>query len=511
MEILCGSDTFTIEDKYIEYSPYLRTIKDTSLSVEKENGAIVLEDNPEVLQQYLLFLQGEDFEMNEEIAEFFDFMGHENNMCYPLDYWKIKLKDNWVRDNFYKYELWRDPYYKLIEIPIQNHIYLSKLKPIDEESLQGKPLYIAGGAALFMAGGIDKHDDIDIFTTDKDIAFKWVEKTAEFGHSIFTDVVSWQALSCNKTMQLILRVYKSPVETLYGFDLDCVGILYDGEKLWATERALYSLKNKVNWFDPSRASPSYVYRLAKYMKRGFQIRVPFLDEHINEDSLQSYWESVQSYMETKRGWSHVHGKVAPKPEVPRRIDQPMTYHEVIANNNVVKKYERFVNAIDRYNTRRIRHKIKISKGEFRFIRDTVSTLILAKYYGFFPMREKTSDYNSCAAEKEPVWKEQNPMEQLTSSFNPTPLGNAADLVDWFKRSPFAIGHNPSLYTHKDEEEPKEENSDDSDEDEESPRGAAIPTVFIVLDNDSDGDEISTDDEDSELHTVDKSDTSDFDI
>lgn len=71
---------------------------------------------------------------------------------------------------------------------------------------------------------------------------------------------------------------------VHGFDLDCCGILWDGSyeykdykvpALWATERAIYANKHKVNWFDPERASPSYAYRL-----RGYEIMLPMFDKDI---------------------------------------------------------------------------------------------------------------------------------------------------------------------------------------------------------------------------------------
>ena len=85
-------------------------------------------------------------------------------------------------------------------------------------------------------------------------------------------------LEINNKQQFIFRLYKSPAEIVYGFDVDCCGFLYDGTNVYATERAYYAWKNKINHFDFDRMSKSYSYRLAKYSGRGFKIWLPFFDE-----------------------------------------------------------------------------------------------------------------------------------------------------------------------------------------------------------------------------------------
>jgi hypothetical protein len=61
-------------------------------------------------------------------------------------------------------------------------------------------------------------------------------------------------------IQIILRQYKCPAEVVYGFDVDCCSILYDGVNYYTTERAQYSQLNKINHFDCDRMSNSYIYR-----------------------------------------------------------------------------------------------------------------------------------------------------------------------------------------------------------------------------------------------------------
>jgi hypothetical protein len=65
---------------------------------------------------------------------------------------------------------------------------------------------------------------------------------------------------------------------VHGFDVDCCGVLFDGEKLWATKRAAYAIHHKINHINPERASPSYYWRLSKYHTRGYDIGIPLLKE-----------------------------------------------------------------------------------------------------------------------------------------------------------------------------------------------------------------------------------------
>ena len=78
-------------------------------------------------------------------------------------------------------------------------------------------------------------------------------------------------------IQIILRIYSTKEEILYGFDVDssCVG--YDGKNFVFTERFKYAFSNMTNTVDFDRMSPSYEYRLSKYARRGFSVYIPDFD------------------------------------------------------------------------------------------------------------------------------------------------------------------------------------------------------------------------------------------
>ena len=80
-----------------------------------------------------------------------------------------------------------------------------------------------------------------------------------------------------KHVQIVLRIYRSPAEVLIGFDVDSCSVAFDGDRVWATPRALIALMERCNRVDISRRSPSYETRLTKYALRGFQVYVNDLD------------------------------------------------------------------------------------------------------------------------------------------------------------------------------------------------------------------------------------------
>ncbi|KAH9970349.1 ankyrin repeat-containing domain protein, partial [Lactifluus volemus] len=71
-------------------------------------------------------------------------------------------------------------------------------------------------------------------------------------------------------------LYNSPAEVLAGFDVDAPCCAYDGERVWASPRAIVSMMRQSNTVDMTRRSPSYEVRLAKYSSRGFEVYIPGL-------------------------------------------------------------------------------------------------------------------------------------------------------------------------------------------------------------------------------------------
>jgi hypothetical protein len=79
-----------------------------------------------------------------------------------------------------------------------------------------------------------------------------------------------------RSVQIVLRLYSSPAEVLAGFDVDAPCCAYDGDRVWASPRAIVSMMRQSNTVDMTRRSPSYEIRLAKYSSRGFEVYLPGL-------------------------------------------------------------------------------------------------------------------------------------------------------------------------------------------------------------------------------------------
>ena len=78
--------------------------------------------------------------------------------------------------------------------------------------------------------------------------------------------------------QVILRIYQSPAEILMGFDIDCCCVGFNGSTVYALPRARRALTKQYNLVDLSRRSLTYETRLQKYSKRGFEVKIPSLDQ-----------------------------------------------------------------------------------------------------------------------------------------------------------------------------------------------------------------------------------------
>lgn len=152
---------------------------------------------------------------------------------------------------------------------------------------------IAGGYVLDYIRVAAKANDVDLFIVGTDEPAKIAEKLISYLftydcepnktnkiHVVRTKnsitLYSWLDKYRNPIqLQIILRSYTSVSEVVTGFDLDPSGVCFYMGNLYATKRAIYSLKNMKLYVDIDRMSTSYNYRLVKYMKiKGFSIVIP---------------------------------------------------------------------------------------------------------------------------------------------------------------------------------------------------------------------------------------------
>lgn len=264
------------------------------------------------------------------------------------------IEENFMRDNMYKeeysnHEINTDPYYALVEITEQVWDDYSPVDLSDREDLlfhnipltknswekirrrlskfdfllRNIPgLYLAGGK-VFSALFNKPSADIDLFMTGCDtdeIGADKIRQIAElinqhygpelaphYGTTRYVrsanavTIIAYEKILndiryrgfelSKKEIQVILRAYRTPSEIIHGFDVDSCSFLYDGYKIFATKRAIFSINHGFNTVSFSRLSPSYPYRLAKYGTKGVAVKVPeFSRAKVNNAALLTRYE-----------------------------------------------------------------------------------------------------------------------------------------------------------------------------------------------------------------------------
>jgi len=176
-----------------------------------------------------------------------------------------------------------------------------------------KNVFVAGGSVLgcTLADRSGKFEDSDIdlflYALDEYAAKSKLEEIQSFLKSKVpglkvarTKYAITFILGKQRNVQVVLRIYKSPAEVLMGFDIDCCAIGYNGSDVYALPRAIDSIKNSLNVVSMSRRSLSYEYRLYKYSKRGFAIRVPgFTRNRVKEASINGGYFYNQKIKDTQ--------------------------------------------------------------------------------------------------------------------------------------------------------------------------------------------------------------------
>ena len=171
-----------------------------------------------------------------------------------------------------------------LDYKIDHSIVMKNLKEI-HDTLEGEwdNLFLAGGSVVNAILDIKcGRSDYDVFIyglNEEDANAKIVRILSRIKATSITrsenaiTIYEW-----SREIQIILRLYQTKAEVLYGFDVDSCCVGFDGSKVWMTPRAKYSFENMINCIDFDRMSPTYELRLAKYMKRGFSVYIPGFDQ-----------------------------------------------------------------------------------------------------------------------------------------------------------------------------------------------------------------------------------------
>lgn len=273
IKIVGNALLFDVDDRTLPKDGYLYLLLNSGIGADIQDGSYMLDVDPKDFIEYYKFLKYRtDFEVREDL---FDFMGHPNVLHYPLDFWKVKLLDDRIRNTWYEFK--KDKYYRLVELIVEDQSRVNEVLSCIPGTLPSNH-YIAGGAALYIAGVTNKFKDIDIFSCDKNESIEYIKRELAPDYDGVYHSGNAITFRSKVAIQLILREYSSPSQIVHGFDIGCCSILFDGKKLWATNKALYCIDEMVNWFEPDRSSPTYAMRLAKYHTRGFILKLPSTEE-----------------------------------------------------------------------------------------------------------------------------------------------------------------------------------------------------------------------------------------
>ena len=188
---------------------------------------------------------------------------------YPIKKWKLKLYSNTLN-----YAPTTSDYFTLTHV-----------SRFTNETFKGfnwnNVLWAGGYLVNLLLHYAFNRSDLDLFIyglSEEEANNKIEEILLYFGPKSITRTAHALTFTAKYLkIQIILRLYKTQAEILHGFDVDSCCVGSDGTNIYMTKRSHYAFKHMVNFVDFDRASPTYEYRLLKYMKRGFSVYVPELD------------------------------------------------------------------------------------------------------------------------------------------------------------------------------------------------------------------------------------------
>lgn len=86
-----------------------------------------------------------------------------------------------------------------------------------------------------------------------------------------------QTMPAMRPVRIFQTKYRSPAEILASFDVDCCCVLYNGENVYASRRAIDAFVTQTNWVDLAYHLPDYENRLFTYAHLGFRVLCPTVD------------------------------------------------------------------------------------------------------------------------------------------------------------------------------------------------------------------------------------------
>ncbi|KYQ93264.1 hypothetical protein DLAC_05920 [Tieghemostelium lacteum] len=174
--------------------------------------------------------------------------------------------------------------------------YMIKWKEFTHNLFEGfnwSNILAAGGSILGCLLSVDKGFDIGYETSDIDLfmvniskedATKKLREILAFFKEKSPNHTMIRTKNCCsfileppfRTVQVVLKIFKSAKEVLDGFDVDCCSVGFDSQDVFAINRSRRSIIDGINTIDIDNRSNTYETRLFKYARRGFAVEIPNL-------------------------------------------------------------------------------------------------------------------------------------------------------------------------------------------------------------------------------------------
>lgn len=265
VEFVVQGKIFRMEDKYARLSDYLRVIMEENWNIEKdEEGRYILDLDKDAFENYRLYLEGLDFRLNENIMDLFDLMGEHNKYDYPFGYWKGKIMDDLIKDNW---NVFSEYIVNMKSYPIKN--VLRHDGDIGD-------YYIVGDAVLYMAGAIKGVHEIHIISDKVPSSILVDNKLIEMDMSNSNNYNKCEFLK-NPDIKHEKLNGRTMEEICYSGICDADVVVYSSKdnKIYCTNRGWNALKRREVWFEPDKLSIEYANRLVMLKSQGFKIKLPY--------------------------------------------------------------------------------------------------------------------------------------------------------------------------------------------------------------------------------------------
>jgi len=329
---------FVICERDIPKGSLLDIIITTKVGKQSEEGKYLVDCHPYKFNQIINFLRCERFDVNDKF-DYLGLT--EEVIYQHFYEQEEYFRNNMYKDGFENHPINKDPYYDLVEITPrlwkslpnitsshENLLFDGRFNVLRKQKWEKiiKNLNLYHREGLFMAGGYPfsclfgtQTTDVDFFLvgkTDAEEAKRAMESfiyrikdniakghryyvtknsvtlQSDAKHRLFDymnikDAKDKKIAKRNKvwfheknlrlSIQIITRLYRTYSEVLHGFDIDSCCVGYDGEKIWATKRFIFSVLFGYNTVNFNRLSPVYERRIIKYAQRGLKIYIPGFD------------------------------------------------------------------------------------------------------------------------------------------------------------------------------------------------------------------------------------------